>query len=238
MTERHRCHLVVTSLRTLPLIRSPQRTPSAIEPIKLSGMAGWGGWRGWRDRRATPLGTGLGRRAAGSTRSACTPDFAGSPSGRVLVWRGPAGWAEWSPFLDYGPTRRGPGFERPSSPPRSAGRSGAGCRARELHDSRGASPGRLRHGRGIRLHHCQGQGGRAWPGSCRRPGPGRGRTACPGPDWPGTSRCQRRMGRGHRPERRSASSPASILSTSSSRAHTSRNWRSSGGNLPKAASMC
>ncbi len=75
--------------------------------------------------------------------------FRGVTVRQGLVWRGEAGWAEWSPFLDYGPDEAriwlasGHGVRRD----RLAG-SGAGHGARELHDSRGGRRGRLPHGRG------------------------------------------------------------------------------------------
>src|SRR5829696_7723120 len=66
-------------------------------------------------------------RVAGVARSTSPPHLArlaGPESGQVyeiglrsrfrgvtvrqgLVWRGPAGWAEWSPFLDYAPREAG-----------------------------------------------------------------------------------------------------------------------------------
>ena len=122
-----------------------------------------------------------------------------------MVWRGAAGWAEWSPFLDYaGPElvplaagrRRG----------RRAGLAGAACATEVAVNSTIPAVGpeqAYARARAGRLPDGQGQGRRGRPVAGRRPGPGRGgarRARCGRPDPGGR---QRRLvagpgpGRGH-----------------------------------------
>ena len=96
--------------------------------------------------------------------------FRGLTQRQGLLWRGPAGWAEWSPFLDYAgaelvPWLRAADEAADQGWPAPVRDRGAG----QLHGAGGRARAGARDRRRLRLRHGQGQGRRARPDARRRP---------------------------------------------------------------------
>ena len=158
--------------------------------------------------------------------AACGPGSAASSSAQGLVWRGPAGWAEWSPFLDYAGDELVPWLRAADeaaeqgwpAPVRDRG-------ARQLH-----RPGRRARAGAPRWRSPPAAG----PPRSRSPSAGqtladdlarlRGGAGRPRSRGPAPGRRQRRLGPRRRRSAPSGPSTASTSSTSSSPAPRSRSW--------------